>query len=115
METRAATSSNKHAWFIIPTTCSSIIPTITTSDFFQSEFNDGFGTPCAFIGPAEEVKKFMLARSPLGLGVAILHIEWITLRHYIEAVRDNHDIDAQFKSLLKHHWMEESQHTRWIH
>jgi hypothetical protein len=79
---------------------------------FQAEFNDGFGTECGFIGPAEDVKKFVLSHSPLGVGIAILHIEWITLRHYIEAVRDNHDIDPQFKSLLKHHWLEESQHTK---
>ena len=79
---------------------------------FQTEFNDGFGIPCGFIGPAQEVKKFVLSHAPLGVGIAILHIEWITLRHYIEAVRDNQDIDPQFKSLLKHHWLEESQHTK---
>jgi hypothetical protein len=36
----------------------------------------------------------------------------MTLRHYIEGVRDNQDLDPQFKSLLKHHWLEESQHTK---
>ena len=36
----------------------------------------------------------------------------MTLRHYIEGVRDNQNLDPQFKSLLKHHWMEESQHTK---
>jgi hypothetical protein len=46
------------------------------------------------------------------VGIAILHIEWITLRHYIEGVRDNQDMDPQFRSLLKHHWLEESQHTK---
>ena len=54
----------------------------------------------------------MLSHSPLGIGIAILHIEWITLRHYIEGVKDNQDLDPQFKSLLKHHWLEESQHTK---
>lgn len=79
---------------------------------FRREFEKGFGSPCRFIGPAEEVKKFVLSHSPLGVGIAILHIEWITLRHYIEGVRDNGDLDPQFKSLLKHHWLEESQHTK---
>jgi hypothetical protein len=79
---------------------------------FRREFEAGFGTKCEFIGPAEEVKKFVLSHSPLGVGIAILHIEWITLRHYIEGVRDNQDLDPQFKSLLKHHWLEESQHTK---
>jgi len=58
------------------------------------------------------VSRFVLSHSPLGIGIAILHIEWITLRHYIEGVRDNDKLDPQFKSLLKHHWLEESQHTK---
>jgi hypothetical protein len=79
---------------------------------FRKEFATGFASPCEFIGPAEDVKKFVLSHSPLGVGITILHIEWITLRHYIEGVRDNQDLDPQFKSLLKHHWLEESQHTK---
>jgi hypothetical protein len=79
---------------------------------FRREFETGFGNKCEFIGPTEEVKNFVLSHSALGVGIAILHIEWITLRHYIEGVKDNQDLDPQFKSLLKHHWLEESQHTK---
>jgi hypothetical protein len=79
---------------------------------FRQEFEDGFGSKCNFIGPAEDVSRFVLSHSPLGVAIAILHIEWITLRHYIEGVRDNQNLDPQFKSLLKHHWLEESQHTK---
>jgi hypothetical protein len=79
---------------------------------FREEFEEGFGSKCDFIGPAQEVSRYVLSHSPLGVGIAILHIEWITLRHYIEGVRDNQDLDPQFKSLLKHHWLEESQHTK---
>ncbi|HMA79747.1 MAG TPA: hypothetical protein VKR81_02610, partial [Candidatus Binatia bacterium] len=79
---------------------------------FRRNFEAGFGSKCPFIGPAEDVRNFVLSHSPLGVGIAILHIEWITLRHYIEGVRDNQDLDPQFKSLLKHHWLEESQHTK---
>jgi hypothetical protein len=79
---------------------------------FRQEFENGFGSKCAFIGPAEDVSRFVLSHSPLGVGIAILHIEWITLRHYIEGVRDNDGLDPQFKSLLKNHWLEESQHTK---
>ena len=79
---------------------------------FRQEFEDGFGSKCDFIGPAEDVSRFVLSHSPLGVGIAILHIEWMTLRHYIEGVRDNQNLDPQFKSLLKHHWLEESQHTK---
>jgi hypothetical protein len=79
---------------------------------FREDFENGFGSECEFIGPAEDVRKFVLSHSPLGAGIAILHIEWITLRHYIEGVKDNQNLDSQFKSLLKHHWLEESQHTK---
>jgi hypothetical protein len=79
---------------------------------FRQEFEAGFGSKCDFIGPAEDVKRFVLSHSPLGVAIAILHIEWMTLRHYIEGVKDNQDLDPQFKSLLKHHWLEESQHTK---
>jgi hypothetical protein len=79
---------------------------------FRRDFEAGFGSKCEFIGPAEDVRKFVLSHSALGVGIAILHIEWITLRHYIEGVKDNQDLDPQFKSLLKHHWLEESHHTK---
>jgi len=79
---------------------------------FRQEFNSGFDSPCEFIGPAEAIRDFVLSHGPLGTGLAILHIEWTTLRHYIEGVKDNLDLDPQFKSLLKHHWLEESQHTK---
>jgi hypothetical protein len=79
---------------------------------FRQEFEEGFGSKCDFIGPAEDVTRFVLSHSPLGVGIVILHIEWMTLRHYIEGVTDNQDLDPQFKSLLKNHWLEESQHTK---
>ncbi|MDH3445499.1 MAG: hypothetical protein OEN50_16355, partial [Deltaproteobacteria bacterium] len=79
---------------------------------FRQEFENDFGSKCDFIGPAEDVSRFVMGHSPLGVGITVLHIEWITLRHYIEGVRDNQDLDPQFKSLLKNHWLEESQHTK---
>ena len=43
-----------------------------------------------------------------------LHIEWFTQKHYLESVKDNaaERLDPLFCSLLKHHWMEESQHAK---
>jgi hypothetical protein len=45
---------------------------------------------------------------PLGAGLSILHIEWMTLLHYVSSVRDSVDIDPQCSSVLRHHWLEES-------
>jgi hypothetical protein len=36
----------------------------------------------------------------------------MTQRHYTDSVQDDQDLDPQFKSLLKHHWMEEAQHAK---
>jgi len=79
---------------------------------FEREFQAGFGTGCAMIGPAEEVGKAVLAHHPLSVALLILQVEWMTQRHYLESIRDNQGIDEQFKSLLRHHWMEEAQHAQ---
>ena len=79
---------------------------------FAEEFEAGFVTNCDTIGPPEEIGKAVLAHSPLGVALVILGIEWMTQQHYLESVRDDEDLDPQFKSLLRHHWMEEAQHTK---
>lgn len=79
---------------------------------FDQEFNKGFGTEIKFIGPAEDIVKFVLSHDPLSVALLILCIEWMTQRHYLDSVVDNERLDPQFKSLLKHHWMEESQHAK---
>src|SRR5678815_2420646 len=79
---------------------------------FRQEFERGFGHHCDVIGPPEAIAKAVLAHRPLGVALAILHIEWMTQRHYLDSVKDAQDLDPQFKSLLKHHWMEESQHAK---
>jgi hypothetical protein len=33
-------------------------------------------------------------------------------RHFIESIKDDQKLDPQFKSLLKHHWIEEVQHAK---
>lgn len=79
---------------------------------FRAEFEAGFGTHCDVIGPPEAIAKAVLAHSPLSIALLILHIEWMTQRHYLDSVKDDRAIDPQFKSLLKHHWMEEAQHAK---
>jgi hypothetical protein len=79
---------------------------------FRDEFQKGFGTECAVIGPPAEIAKAVLSHSPLAVALLILHIEWFTQSHYLESIRDNQQLDPQFRSLLKHHWMEEAQHAR---
>jgi hypothetical protein len=79
---------------------------------FRTEFEDGFGTSCAVIGPPEAIAKAILAHDPLAVALTTLHIEWMVQRHYVESIRDDKELDPQFKSLLKHHWIEEVQQAK---
>jgi hypothetical protein len=79
---------------------------------FRDEFEAGFGTSCKVIGPPDAIANAILAHDPLGVTFTILHIEWMVQNHYVDSVKDNQDLDPQFKSLLKHHWLEEIQHAK---
>ncbi len=79
---------------------------------FRTEFEKGFGTRCAVIGPPEEIARAILAHDPLAVSLVILQIEWMSQSHYVDSIKDNRALDPQFKSLLKHHWMEEAQHAK---
>ena len=80
---------------------------------FAEEFKAGFVTYCETIGPPEEIGKAVLSHSPLGVALTILGTEWATQQHYLESVRDDNELDPQFKSLLRNHWIEEAQHTKY--
>jgi hypothetical protein len=79
---------------------------------FHRRFTLGFGTPCEAIGPAEAIAAEVLRHDPLSVALAILMIEWVTQSHYLDSVRGDAELDPLFKSLLRHHWMEEAQHAR---
>jgi hypothetical protein len=76
------------------------------------EFDASFGTECRLIGPAKDICGAILAHGDLAVTIAILGLEWMSQGHYVESVKDNQDLDPQFTSLLKHHWIEEAQHAR---
>jgi hypothetical protein len=79
---------------------------------FAEEFAKGFPVEVHSIGPAKAIGEKVLSHDPLAVALLILGIEWMTQAHYTESVRDDAQLDPQFKSLLKHHWMEEMQHAQ---
>ncbi|PYS70945.1 MAG: hypothetical protein DMF69_11990 [Acidobacteria bacterium] len=79
---------------------------------FRAEFAKGFGAECPIIGPPEAIAEAILAHDPLGVAITTLHIEWMVQNHYLDSIKDDQDLDPQFKSLLKHHWIEEVQHAK---
>jgi hypothetical protein len=79
---------------------------------FHAAFVRGFPVQCQIIGPSEAIGAEVLRHDPLAVGLVILMIEWMTQAHYLGSIRDDGDIDPLFKSLLKHHWIEEAQHAK---
>jgi hypothetical protein len=70
------------------------------------------GVACATIGPATDVAAHVLSHEPLAVALLILHLEWMTQRHFVDSVATDDALDPLFKSLLRHHWLEEAQHAR---
>ncbi|HKP67817.1 MAG TPA: diiron oxygenase [Pyrinomonadaceae bacterium] len=119
--------------FIVPFVIDHVRPSLDTDDYrvraflqfvgeevkhiqlfkrFCEEFKNGFATEHKVIGPASEIGKAVLAHNPLSVALVILMIEWMTQAHYLDSMKDNNDMDPQFKSLLKNHWLEEAQHAK---
>ncbi len=79
---------------------------------YHQAFVRGFPVECRMIGPSEAIGAEVLKHDPLAVGLVILMIEWMTQQHYLGSIRDDGDLDPLFKSLMKHHWMEEAQHAK---
>jgi hypothetical protein len=79
---------------------------------FEEVFDRGFGHRCAVIGPAEAVREHVLGHGELGVGLLVLHIEWMTQQHFLDMVRGETTLEPSFRRLLHQHWLEECQHAR---
>ena len=79
---------------------------------FQGQFEKGFGTRCRVVGPPDILGAAVLAHHPLAVALIVLHVEWMTQRHYVESATAKETLDPLFMSLLKHHWLEEAQHAK---
>jgi hypothetical protein len=81
---------------------------------FAQAFESGFPTKCGVIGPASDAAAAILGHSKLGVALVILHLEWMTQRHYVESVKGNEtdNLDPLFCDMLRFHWLEEAQHAR---
>src|SRR4051794_16548130 len=79
---------------------------------YHGAFVRGFPVECEMIGPSEAIGAEVLRHDPLAVALVILMIEWMTQQHYLGSIKDDGDLDPLFKSLMKHHWMEEAHHAK---
>jgi hypothetical protein len=79
---------------------------------FREAFENGFGVPCDVIPDPQAVAEVILSKVPMAVALVTLHLELVTQQHFVEGFRDAGGLDPLFASLLKHHWLEESQHAK---
>lgn len=79
---------------------------------FREAFERGFGFPCDVIENPQAVAEVILSKAPMAVALVTLHLELVTQQHYTEGIRDAEGLDPFFASLLKNHWLEESQHAK---
>lgn len=79
---------------------------------FNALFKQQFGTECGLAGDPHAVAAVILSKSPMAVLLLTLHLELVTQAHYIDCIKDSQEVDALFRSLFKHHWLEESQHAK---
>ncbi len=79
---------------------------------YRVAFDRDFGVACPVLESAAEVAGAVMSKSPIAVMLVTLHIELMTQQHYTHSVRGDDGLDPFFASLLKNHWLEESQHAR---
>ena len=79
---------------------------------YRDAFDRDFGSRCEVLENAVEVAGVIMSHSPIAILLVTLHLELMTQQHFTECVKDEAAIDPLFKSLLRNHWLEESQHAK---
>ena len=59
--------------------------------------------------------RFVLGKSTGAVLLLTSAIEWMTQRHYLDAIKDDSGLDPFTRAIFKAHWAEESQHAQLDH
>lgn len=79
---------------------------------FCNAFKRGCGAPCQMLEDPQVVGQMLLARPRLALILVVLHLEWVSMQHFVEAIKDDTESEPTIITILRHHWLEEAQHTK---
>jgi hypothetical protein len=77
--------------------------------------DETLGFEARLVGGADETARFVLSKDRGAVLLLTAVIEWFTQRHFIEAWREDADLDSLTKNIFRAHWLEESQHARMDH
>ena len=62
-----------------------------------------------------DTARFVLGKSTAAVMLFTSAIEWLTQRHYVDAFKDDADLDPLTQTIFKAHWKEEAQHAQLDH
>jgi hypothetical protein len=77
--------------------------------------NAQLGFELALLGGETDTARFVLGKSTAAALLFISALEWMTQRHYLDAIKDDAGLDPLTKSIFRAHWAEESQHAQLDH
>jgi hypothetical protein len=77
-------------------------------------FTQAFGHACEVLPNPQAVAEVILSHKPMAVLLITLHLEIMTQHHFVESFRKGavEELDPLFRQMLRHHWMEESQHAK---
>jgi len=73
------------------------------------------GFELARLADSAGTARFVLGKSTAAVLLLTSAIEWMTQRHYLDAIKDDAGLDPLARSIFKAHWQEESQHAQLDH
>jgi len=76
---------------------------------------DTLGFDPELVGGQSETARYVLGKSSGAVLLLTACIEWFTQKHYLEAFKDDDQLDPLTKKVFKAHWLEESQHAQMDH
>jgi hypothetical protein len=81
----------------------------------RDRINAQLGFELSLLEGETSTARFVLGKSTGAVLLLTSAIEWMTQRHYLDAIKDDSDLDPFTRSIFKAHWMEESQHAQLDH
>jgi len=81
----------------------------------RDRVDEELGLRLARLGGEAETARFVLGQSTAAVMLLTSAIEWLTQRHYLDAFKDDADLDPLIQAIFKAHWLEESQHAQLDH
>ena len=81
----------------------------------RDRVDEQLGLELERLGGEAATARFVLGKSTGAVMLFTSAIEWLTLRHYLEAIKNDAQLDPFTQSIFKAHWQEESQHAQLDH